>query len=125
MDFKTWFDEQEKGFIDNRHWSTYDLMILAHDAWEAALSAKAGIDAEAAASLRKKIDNLNYPEIEQLLCDVVQLLTGWHADLAWTDWDQSIKDKCVVLLRQFSDLVQQQSLLRSLSVPPADGKEQG
>jgi hypothetical protein len=37
-------------------------------------------------------------EIDSLLCDVAQLIDGWKADgTAWTQWDQSIRDRVTAL----------------------------
>lgn len=33
-----------------------------------------------------------------VLVDVNQLLEGWHADgTAWSEWDESVRDRCVNL----------------------------
>ena len=43
-------------------------------------------------------------ECAGLLCDVAQLLDGWHADgTAWTEWDESIRIR-VTELQRFLDI---------------------
>lgn len=33
-------------------------------------------------------------DLRSLLCDVAQLLDGWHNDgTAWTDWDESVRKR--------------------------------
>jgi len=61
---------------------------------------------------------VDFKKAEQTLCDAVQLLTGWHADIAWTDWDEDVKDRCVDLLKQLGAVVKLQSDL-SAPVAPA------
>lgn len=33
-----------------------------------------------------------------LLTDVAQLLDGWHTDVAWTDWDESVRKRVSEIL---------------------------
>lgn len=30
-------------------------------------------------------------DLEQMLVNVAQLLDGWHVDVAWTEWDESVR----------------------------------
>lgn len=37
----------------------------------------------------------------ELLCDVHQLLTGWHSDgTAWTAWDESVRDRVMKMQKR-------------------------
>jgi hypothetical protein len=43
--------------------------------------------------------------IEGVLCDVAQLLEGWHADgTAWSEWDESVRQR-VTALQKFLEEV--------------------
>ena len=43
---------------------------------------------------KKEIDALRAALIEfnKLCPDLCQLLDGWHADIAWTEWDQKVRN---------------------------------
>jgi len=64
---------------------------------------------------------VDFKKAEQTLCDAVQLLTGWHADIAWTDWDEDVKDRCVDLLKQLGAVVKLQSDLSAPVAPASAG----
>jgi hypothetical protein len=40
-----------------------------------------------------------WEDLDSLLCDVSQLFDGWHTDVAWTEWDASVR-KRVTEVRQ-------------------------
>lgn len=37
-----------------------------------------------------------------ILTDVCQLLDGWHADMAWTEWDEQVRKRVSELLIEFN-----------------------
>lgn len=37
-----------------------------------------------------------------ILTDVCQLLDGWHADTAWTEWDEQVRKRASELLIEFN-----------------------
>ena len=43
-------------------------------------------------------------DLEPVLINVAQLLDGWHADVAWTEWDEDVRHQVSVLLAKLNDV---------------------
>jgi len=43
-------------------------------------------------------------EFNHLAPDLAQLLDGWHCDVAWSPWDQSVRDRLAALQRKTDSL---------------------
>jgi len=44
-------------------------------------------------------------DLRHLLCDVAQLLDGWHQDgTAWSEWDESVRKRVVEIQRTLEPL---------------------
>jgi hypothetical protein len=40
-------------------------------------------------------------EAISVLTDVAQLISGWHADIVWSEWDESVRKRVSELLHKF------------------------
>ena len=38
-----------------------------------------------------ELERLDLPHLRETLCHVAQLLDGWHADAAWSEWDADVR----------------------------------
>lgn len=54
-------------------------------------------------------------DLHTLLCDVHQLLTGWHQDgTSWTEWDEQVRNRVLSMMGNISDLMKEHKNVKTI-----------
>ncbi len=60
-------------------------------------------------------------KLDQLLFDCLQLFDSWHSDIAWSEWDQSVRDRLSTYLSDLKNTESQTKIKKDYFKPDEDG----